>query len=124
MIRGVLERNEPGKYGRKKNADASATEQSRQQRRPVVHAVKHHSTSCTDTDVSAQSAEKSTRGWNEKRKRTVRPGPKIQKKMQTIFFKKMTRTEPLKTNNTTIRDTVRESPCCIFHTEGAISRIP
>ncbi len=44
---------------REKNAEESVTEQrSRQQRRPVVHAVKHHSASCTNTNVSVQSAEK------------------------------------------------------------------
>ena len=44
---------------REKNADASVTEQrSRQQRRQVVHAVKHRSTLCTNTDVSGQSAKK------------------------------------------------------------------
>jgi hypothetical protein len=46
------------------------TEQrSRQQRRPVVHAVKHHSASCTITNVSVQSAEKCTLTWNEVTKR-------------------------------------------------------
>jgi hypothetical protein len=46
------------------------TEQrSRQQRRPVVHAVKHHSTLRTNTDVSVRSAEKCTLTWNEVRKR-------------------------------------------------------
>jgi hypothetical protein len=46
---------------REKNADASVTEQrSRQQRRPSVHAVKHCSTSRTNTDVSVRSAEKCT----------------------------------------------------------------
>jgi hypothetical protein len=44
---------------REKNAGASVPEQrSRQQRRPSVHAVKHHSTSRTNTDVSVRSAEK------------------------------------------------------------------
>jgi hypothetical protein len=52
---------------REKNADASVTEQrSRQQRRPVVHAVKHRS---TYTDVSVRFAEKCTLTWNEVRKR-------------------------------------------------------
>jgi hypothetical protein len=55
---------------REKNADASVTEQrSRQQRRPVVHAVKHRSTLRTNTDVSVRSAEKCTLTWNEVRKR-------------------------------------------------------
>jgi hypothetical protein len=55
---------------REKNADASVTEQrSRQQRRPVVHAVKHRSTLRTNTDVSVRSAEKCTLTWNEIRKR-------------------------------------------------------
>jgi hypothetical protein len=55
---------------REKNAEASVTEQrSRQQRRPVVHAVKHHSTLRTNTDVSVRSAEKCTLAWNEVRKR-------------------------------------------------------
>jgi hypothetical protein len=55
---------------REKNAEASVTEQrSRQQRRPVVHAVKHHSTLRTNTDVSVRSAEKCTLVWNEVRKR-------------------------------------------------------
>jgi hypothetical protein len=55
---------------REKNAEASVTEQrSRQQRRPVVHAVKHHSTLRTNTDVSVRSAEKCTLAWNEVKKR-------------------------------------------------------
>ena len=45
---------------REENADASVVpeQRSRQQRRPSVHAVKHRSTSCTNTDVSVRSAEK------------------------------------------------------------------
>jgi hypothetical protein len=59
---------------REKNADASVTEQrSRQQRRPSVHAVKHRSTSRTNTDVSVRSAEKCTlsveRSSSEERER-------------------------------------------------------
>ena len=44
---------------RQENANASMPEQrSRQKRRPSVHAVKHRSTSRTNTDVSVRSAEK------------------------------------------------------------------
>ena len=62
FTRGVLERNETGKFGRKMQARQcqNTVERSRQERRPSVHAVKHCSTSRTNTDVSVRSAEKCT----------------------------------------------------------------
>jgi hypothetical protein len=43
---------------REKNAGSVTEQRGRQQRRPSVHAVKHRSTSRTNTDVSARSTEK------------------------------------------------------------------